>query len=96
VIVLRGGMIAAGAALVEQAYWVLYIFAAFLIVHRHQDDVRQRHADGRGQQPGGALDLKPHAGDEGTARPEVLREGAGRARPASWFAAARRCSWRWW
>ena len=31
VIVLRGLMIAAGAALVEQAYWVLYIFAAFLI-----------------------------------------------------------------
>ena len=31
VIVLRGIMIAAGAALVEQAYWVLYIFAAFLI-----------------------------------------------------------------
>ena len=31
VIVLRGAMIAAGAALVEQAYWVLYIFAAFLI-----------------------------------------------------------------
>ncbi len=32
VIVLRGLMIAGGAALVEQAYWVLYIFAAFLIV----------------------------------------------------------------
>ena len=31
VIVLRGAMIAAGAALVEQFYWVLYIFAAFLI-----------------------------------------------------------------
>ena len=31
VIVLRGGMIAAGAALVSEAYWVLYIFAAFLI-----------------------------------------------------------------
>ncbi len=31
VIVLRGIMIAAGAALVEQAYWVLYFFAAFLI-----------------------------------------------------------------
>ena len=31
VIVLRGGMIAGGAALVDQAYWVLYIFAAFLI-----------------------------------------------------------------
>jgi tellurite resistance protein TerC len=31
VIVLRGVMIAGGAALVEQAYWVLYIFAAFLI-----------------------------------------------------------------
>jgi tellurite resistance protein TerC len=31
VIVLRGLMIAAGAALVEQAYWVLYIFAAFLV-----------------------------------------------------------------
>lgn len=31
VIVLRGIMIAAGAALVEQAYWVLYIFAAFLV-----------------------------------------------------------------
>ena len=31
VIFLRGIMIAAGAALVEQAYWVLYIFAAFLI-----------------------------------------------------------------
>ena len=31
VIVLRGVMIAAGAALVDQAYWVLYIFAAFLI-----------------------------------------------------------------
>jgi tellurite resistance protein TerC len=31
VIVLRGAMIAAGAALVAQAYWVLYIFAAFLI-----------------------------------------------------------------
>jgi tellurite resistance protein TerC len=32
VIVLRGAMIAAGAALVEQAYWVLYIFAAFLVL----------------------------------------------------------------
>jgi tellurite resistance protein TerC len=32
VIVLRGIMIAAGAALVSEAYWVLYIFAAFLIV----------------------------------------------------------------
>ncbi len=32
VIVLRGAMIAAGAALVSEAYWVLYIFAAFLIV----------------------------------------------------------------
>jgi len=31
VIVLRGVMIAAGAALVAQAYWVLYIFAVFLI-----------------------------------------------------------------
>jgi tellurite resistance protein TerC len=31
VIVLRGLMIAGGAALVTQAYWVLYIFAAFLI-----------------------------------------------------------------
>lgn len=31
VIVLRGVMIALGAALVEQFYWVLYIFAAFLI-----------------------------------------------------------------
>ena len=32
VIVLRGLMIAAGAALVSEAYWVLYLFAAFLIV----------------------------------------------------------------
>ncbi|OZA93477.1 TerC family protein [Altererythrobacter sp. H2] len=32
VIVLRGLMIAGGAALVEQAYWVLYLFAGFLIV----------------------------------------------------------------
>ena len=31
VIVLRGIMIAGGAALVNEAYWVLYIFAAFLI-----------------------------------------------------------------
>jgi tellurite resistance protein TerC len=31
VIILRGLMIAAGAAIVEQWYWVLYIFAAFLI-----------------------------------------------------------------
>ncbi len=31
VIILRGIMIAAGAALVEEFYWVLYIFAAFLI-----------------------------------------------------------------
>ncbi len=31
VIVLRGLMIAGGAALVGQAYWVLYIFAAFLV-----------------------------------------------------------------
>jgi tellurite resistance protein TerC len=31
VIVLRGIMIAGGAALVEQAYWVLYLFAVFLI-----------------------------------------------------------------
>lgn len=31
VIVLRGLMIAGGAALVAQAYWVLYVFAAFLI-----------------------------------------------------------------
>lgn len=31
VIVLRGAMIAGGAALVTQAYWVLYLFAAFLI-----------------------------------------------------------------
>ena len=32
VIVLRGLMIAGGAALVQEAYWVLYLFAAFLIV----------------------------------------------------------------
>ena len=32
VIVLRGMMIAGGAALVAEAYWVLYLFAAFLIV----------------------------------------------------------------
>ena len=31
VIVLRGLMIAGGAALVNEAYWVLYIFAAFLV-----------------------------------------------------------------
>ena len=31
VIVLRGIMIAGGAALVDQAYWVLYLFAGFLI-----------------------------------------------------------------
>ena len=31
VIVLRGAMIAGGAALVAEAYWVLYLFAAFLI-----------------------------------------------------------------
>ncbi|QGN54546.1 TerC family protein [Novosphingobium sp. Gsoil 351] len=31
VIVLRGIMIAGGAALVDQAYWVLYLFAAFLV-----------------------------------------------------------------
>jgi tellurite resistance protein TerC len=31
VILLRGVMIAGGAALVNQAYWILYIFAAFLI-----------------------------------------------------------------
>jgi tellurite resistance protein TerC len=31
VIVLRGLMIAGGAALVNQAYWLLYLFAAFLI-----------------------------------------------------------------
>lgn len=32
VIVLRGIMIGVGAAIVEQFYWVLYIFAAFLII----------------------------------------------------------------
>ena len=32
VIVLRGLMIAGGAALLAEAYWVLYIFAAFLII----------------------------------------------------------------
>ena len=32
VLVLRGLMIAGGAALLSQAYWVLYLFAAFLIV----------------------------------------------------------------
>ncbi len=32
VIVLRGLMIAGGAALIAEAYWVLYIFAGFLIV----------------------------------------------------------------
>jgi tellurite resistance protein TerC len=32
VIVLRGLMIAGGAALVNEAYWVLYLFAGFLIV----------------------------------------------------------------
>jgi tellurite resistance protein TerC len=32
VIVLRGLMIAGGAALVAEAYWVLYLFAAFLIL----------------------------------------------------------------
>src|SRR3546814_6395771 len=31
VIVLRGLMIAGGAMLLHQAYWVLYLFAAFLI-----------------------------------------------------------------
>lgn len=47
VIVLRGAMIAAGAALVAQFYWTLYIFAAFLIatgirmlwVSDHQPDI---------------------------------------------------------
>lgn len=32
VIVLRGLMIAGGAALVAEAYWVLYLFAAFLVI----------------------------------------------------------------
>jgi tellurite resistance protein TerC len=32
VIVLRGLMIAGGAALLSEAYWVLYLFAAFLVV----------------------------------------------------------------
>lgn len=32
VIVLRGAMIAGGAALVNEAYWVLYVFAAFLVL----------------------------------------------------------------
>jgi tellurite resistance protein TerC len=32
VIVLRGLMIAGGAALLAEAYWVLYLFAAFLVV----------------------------------------------------------------
>ena len=31
VIVLRGLMIGLGAALVSEAYWVLYLFAAFLV-----------------------------------------------------------------
>lgn len=52
VIVLRGAMIAAGAALVDQAYWVLYIFAAFLIytgvrmmwVSDHTPDLSQNPA----------------------------------------------------
>ncbi len=47
VIVLRGAMIAAGAALVSQFHWTLYIFAAFLIatgirmlwVSDHQPDI---------------------------------------------------------
>ncbi|MFA7587045.1 MAG: TerC family protein [Novosphingobium sp.] len=47
VIVLRGLMIAGGAALVNEAYWVLYIFAAFLIftgvkmlfAHDHVPDI---------------------------------------------------------
>lgn len=49
VIVLRGLMIAGGAALVAEAYWVLYIFAAFLIATGikmffagdHQPDIAQ-------------------------------------------------------
>ena len=31
-LVLRGGMIAAGAAVIERAQWVLYVFAAILLL----------------------------------------------------------------
>jgi hypothetical protein len=78
VIVLRGIMIAVGAAVVEQYYWVLYIFAAFPDRDRHQDAVRGRQADGRREQSGGQVHLEAHAGDAGPSRGKVLRAGAGR------------------
>ncbi|CAA9531308.1 MAG: Integral membrane protein TerC, partial [uncultured Sphingomonas sp.] len=52
-------------------------------VHRHQDAVRRRQADGHREQPRGPLDQQPYAGHQGAARPALLRAGARREdRPA--------------
>ena len=66
VIVLRGLMIAAGAAIVQEYYWVLYIFAAFLIA----TGVKMLFAGGPGnghcQEPGGQVHLEAYARDQGS------------------------------
>ncbi|MDE8650920.1 TerC family protein [Novosphingobium album (ex Liu et al. 2023)] len=51
VIVLRGGMIAGGAALVSEAHWVLYIFAAFLIFTGVKMFFTDDHAPDIGRNP---------------------------------------------
>ena len=51
VIVLRGLMIAGGAALVAEAYWVLYIFAAFLIATGVKMLFASGHAPDIGKNP---------------------------------------------
>ena len=95
VIVLRGIMIGLGAALVEQYYWVLYIFAAFLVF----TGIKMLFAGDKpmdiANNPVVRFISPAHAGDAGAARPAVLRAACPTRRPARWYARRRRCSWRW-
>ena len=83
VIVLRAIMIGVGAALVSQFSWVLYIFAAFLIVTGIKMLVIGDKDERRRQQPGAALHAPALQRDRRAPRREVLRAAARSRRPAS-------------
>jgi tellurite resistance protein TerC len=73
VIVLRGIMIAVGAAGGGAILLGALHLRGLPDRDRHQDAVRGRQADGRGEQPRGEVHLAAHAGDAGASRQKVLR-----------------------
>jgi tellurite resistance protein TerC len=86
-LVLRAVMILVGAWLIAQFHWVLYVFGAFLLLHRHQDVVGRRPGARSGQQPRPQVDSQPLQDCAELRRREVLHHGGTASR---W---PRRCWW---